>query len=123
MASKRLAVLPAEVVSELEAEGHATRLPVVRAGGGIDADVVVTGMQVTAVLITFVQAPSAIQDISERLRRWWVRRQPGKVQVEVRGKNGNVRLELDSSTDPEDLAALLRLAGQDDQAELDDQAS
>jgi hypothetical protein len=123
MASKRLAVLPVEVVSELEAAGLATRLPVVRAGGGIDADVVVTGLQVATALITFVQAPSAIQDISRRLHRWWGRRQPGKVQLEVRGKNGTVRLELDSSTDSEDVAALLRLAGQDDQTEQDDQAS
>ena len=115
MASKCLALLPIELASELEAEGLASRLPVVRAGGGIDADLVITGIQVATVLVTFAQAPSAFEDVSKRLYRWWVRRQPGKIQVEVRGRNGAARLELDASVDPEDLAALLRLAGSDDQ--------
>lgn len=117
MASKCLALLPIEVASELEAEGLATRLPVVRAGGGIYADLVITGIQVATVLVTFAQGPSAFEDISERLHRWWVRRQPGKVQVQVRGRNGTARLDLDASVHPEDVAALLRLAGSDDQAQ------
>jgi hypothetical protein len=115
MASKCLALLPVEVVSELEAENLASRLPVVRAGGGIDADVIVTGVQVATVLVTFAQAPSALADISKRLHRWWEGRRPAKVQIEVRGRNGTAKLEIDGSVAAEDLAALLRLASSEDQ--------
>ncbi|WP_327035108.1 hypothetical protein [Micromonospora ureilytica] len=116
MASKCLALLPAEVATDLESDGLATRLPVVRAGGGIDAEVIVTGVQIATVLVTFAQAPSAFEDIAKRLHRWRAARQPGTVEVQVRGRNGMARLELNSSTDPKDVAALLRLAGSDDQA-------
>ena len=114
MDSKCLALVPAEVAAELEAEGLATRLPVVRAGGGIDADLVVTGIQVATVLVTFAQAPAALEDLAKRLHRWWSGRRPEKVLIQVRGRSGKAQLELDPSVAPEDVAALLRLAGAED---------
>jgi hypothetical protein len=115
MASKCVALLPTEVVTELEGEGLVTRLPVVRAGGGIDPVLVVTGIQVATTLITFAQGPSAFEDISKRIHRWWTKRRPESVHIQVSGKNGTSRLKIDNSVNPEDLAALLRLIGSDDQ--------
>ena len=92
MTSRYLARLPAEIVSDLEADGLAARLPVVRAGGGIDADLIVTGFQIATILVTLAQAPSTSEDLSKRLHRWLTGRRPGKVQVEVRGRDGMARL-------------------------------
>lgn len=107
--SKVIGDLPAEIARELEDKGLASRLPIVRSGGPIDPDLLLVGAQVATTLVTFAQIPETLDYLAAAIDKWRAEREDDSVKLSVRGPNGLARLNLDEATEPDDIAALLRL--------------
>ena len=69
-ASKLVAEVPAEVAADLEAAGLADPLPMLRSGGPVAADLLITGAQIATTLITILQVPETLSYLSGALSEW-----------------------------------------------------
>jgi hypothetical protein len=106
---KVVASLPTDIVDDLERASQATRLPIVRAGGAVDPDILVVGAQVATTLVTFAQIPQTAAYLAATLRKWRKGRAADSVKLQVRGPKGRVELELTAYTSSSELAAILGL--------------
>jgi len=116
--SKAIALLPSALVDSLVAEGIADRLPVVRSSGPISPDLIIGGMQVATVLVTFAQIPETFAYLSEAISRWRRKSGAGEVTLTVtaKGPRGKVSIELDQAVAVPDIEGVLKLVS-DEQVE------
>lgn len=111
--SKFAAELPRDVADEVIRDGHASELPIVRAGGPIDADLVVFSAQAASTLVSIARFPSTIDYLAARLSQW-MRKRKGTVSLQINGANGRIDIELDECPSASDVAAVLRLIHTED---------
>jgi hypothetical protein len=102
---------PPELANELITGGHANYLPLVRGGSSFSADVIVSGVQIAATMVTFAQVPETIQYLAKVIRTWRKKADTGMSTLTVTSPKGNLRLELTEETSAADIEAILRLLG------------
>jgi hypothetical protein len=115
---KLIAMLPSELVDDLERDGVVDRLPVVRSGGPIEPDLIVTSIQVAATLVTLSQIPQTFSYLAAAISRWRKDAASDEVTLSVvaRGPRGRVTMELDRVTTVPEIEGILKLVdeGPDD---------
>src|SRR5262245_46817944 len=105
--TKVVASLPVELAEDLASAGHGTLVPVVRSGGPISADLIVSAAQVAVMLISFAQVPSTLAYLANSLSRW--RRTHGNdVALTIRSARGRLDLSMPQDVSSDDVQAMLR---------------
>ena len=110
--SQVLVRLPEAIVRQLESARVATRVPITREPLYLDPSLWTTGAQVVATIITLVQGPLTVRDLTRWVKDWIARDEEiaaGAVTLHARGPNGVVHLTLSANTPPEDIASVIRL--------------
>lgn len=111
-------MLPSDLVGDLESEGVVDRLPVVRRGGPIEPDLIVTGVQVAATLVTLSQIPQTFSYLAAAISRWRKDSEAEEVTLTIvaRGPRGRVTMELSRVTAAPQIEEILKLVdeGSDD---------